>query len=176
MNPEIPVPDLTFTPWENGPDPPLATAATNDNDAFNTGITFELSSDSKHIDTKFVGNFPPYAATFHYVEEDQEDPNEWDVELQIGQTYTFPIMAVQEFENSNRRFAAYLRRWVFGQESVQDVNNGFSIDRKTGTITWTPEFAEQDTVWIDGVSGFDEFYRLGLSYKIGSGGGEDPPA
>ena len=177
MNPKIATPTLIFTPWEYGPDPPVATAATNSNDAFNVGIKdFKLSSDAEHIDTKFAGNFPPYAPTFHYVIEDPEDPNEWDLELQIGQTYTFPIMAVQEFENSNRRFAAYLRQWVLGQEIVTPVLNGFSMDRKTGTITWTPEFAQQGIAYIDGVSGFDEFYRLSLSFKIGSGGGEDPPA
>ena len=173
MNPKTTTPSLTFSPYQQGG---VATAATNDNDAFNTGITFDLESDAEHIDTKFVGNFPPYRTSFHYVEEDQEEPNEWDLELQIGQTYTFPIMAVQEFEDTNRRFVASLISTDNSGDRVDPVNNGFSIDRKTGTITWTPEFADGGNVWIDGVSGFDEWYRMGLSFKIGSGGGEDPPA
>lgn len=175
MNPETPVPTLSFQPW-SGVDPPAATAATNSNDAFNTGITFECVSDAEHIDTKFVGNFPPYAPSFHYVTEDPENPNEFDLELQVGQTYTFPVMAEQEFENSNRRFVDLLKWVTNGGDQIGPVGNGFSLDRKTGTITWTPEYEGVFRFNIEGVSGFDQWHSLHLKVKIGSGGGEDPPA
>ena len=85
-------------------------------------------------------------------------------------------MAEQEFENSNRRFVDLLKWVTNGGDQIGPVGNGFSLDRKTGTITWPPAYEGVFRFNIEGVSGFDQWHSLHLKVKIGSGGGEDPPA
>tara|TARA_R100000951_G_scaffold70820_2_gene59730 strand:- start:3407 stop:5638 length:2232 start_codon:yes stop_codon:yes gene_type:complete len=169
--PENPTPLLNFEPSDLIPD--SVTNASNSNDAFNTGIyDFTFSTQSTFKQTNFAGNFPPYHPDFHYVNEDEDQ--EFDLELETGKSYTFPIINVQEFKNSNRRFRAYVIVTRNNGEEAIDVDNGFAIDRLTGTITWTPTIGFRGFVFVEGVSGWDQLHKVGLLVSITDVGGGGP--
>lgn len=173
--PEEPTPLLNFEPNKYIPD--TVTNASNDNDAFNTGIyDFEMSTSGSHKQTNFAGNFPPFTPNFHYVTEDPTEPNLFDLELEVGTTYTLPIIKFEEFENSNRRFRAYRIETRNNGDVKVDVDSTFSIDKNTGTITWTPTFAFVDVVYVEGVSGFDQYWVLLLRVSVIDNNGGTGPA
>lgn len=165
VDPRTEIPNFTFTPI---PDGEATTAATNDNDAFNIGIAnFSVTTASQFKQTGFVGNFPPYKPNFHYVAEDDDQPqNTYDFEMEVGQSYSFPVTSLVEFRNQQMRFTAYTIVVQGGATIRIPIQNGFTINRFDGRISWTPERAFEGKIYVKAVSGYDQYFILDLDVLI----------